>query len=352
MKCKVNRTEFLARLKLGQKISGGIREDEAKLCYLEIKEGRLEINTLRHGAQWYTGLLDLIGVSEEGRHAVPVDDIVKVVERLETEELILKSMASKFRIQGGKRYGTVPSLDSEFPISSIGDNVVDGYEGPNEFATIIRGLCTIGVSGVSTIWGAVRLGDDGRAGATDTGNLIWTPLPLLNGTGREILIPIQSFVPVANMIGNIKVRVSDSFVEFTSDRGVYKARLLAKDPPPYQSLINQRTAFETAKFPLQQLIVELDAFSKVVSSSAIIVVKDRELTVKTPPGSLVEFSTTSEFDGDLKCRFLVNPNNILPVAKLLGESCEVFKGTTSHLTLKSEETIAIVSCLDGSLKFA
>jgi len=339
-------------LKLGKKISGGVRDEDARLCYLELTDERLEINTLRHGAQWYTGLLDLEELTQTGKHAVPIDDLLKVVERLETESLTIRDVAGKIKVQGGRRYGTVPALESEFPISSIGDDAVDGYEGPNEFASTIRGLCSVGIDGVNTIWGAVRLGDDGRAGSTDSGNLLWTPLPLLNGTNREVLIPIGSFAPIANMIGDIKVRLTKNFIEVTSERGVYRCTLLDKDPPPYISLVNQRTEFETLEFPLAKLIAELEAFAKTVSTGADVLIKNGKMTVSTVTGSTVEFNSTTEIEGQLKCKFHIrNPKNFLPVAKLLKGSCEVFKGETSHLTLKAEETIVIVSCWEDSLSF-
>ena len=281
-----------------------------------------------------------------------IDDFIKLVERLETETLLLCTVGAKIRVQGGRRYGTLPALDSEFPITSIGDDVVDGYEGPNEFAKAIQGLCSVGIDNAATVFGAVRIGEDGYAGASDSGNLLWTRLPLLENTGREVMLPIASLSPIANMIGNIKVRVSDKFIEVISDRGVYRATFNHKEPPPYVSLIDQRTDYPTTAFPLAKILLELEAFTKAVTTGAIVDIRDRQITVSTPYGSLVEYNSVAEHDGDLRCKFYVTPKDFLPVAKILKGDCEVYLGETSHLTLKAQDTIAIISCLEGSLSFS
>ncbi len=348
MKLVVAREELKARLKLSKKVSGGIG-DLGKLAFLTVTDDVLELSTMRLGVQWLTVRIDLES-GENGSTTVGLEEMLKIVERLETEHIKLSVQETKLKIQGGRRQGTLPIIDMAYPISGDGDNIQDAYQGENTFKAALRNLAKVSLD-VMTQWGAIRLGGDGYAGASDTGNLFWTKVGLIEGLDREVLVPATSLSIVSDLSGIIRTKLSDSFLIVSNDKVTYRCNLSAYSVPPYKSIVEHRIEGERLPFHPGVIVSEMEDYAKVSKDAAQVVIRDGELTVCSLPSSSTEFKTSRDWDGDLICRFLTKTDHFLKVAKIMPSSCELVVGGTSHIVMVSEDNVAIVSCLDGSLSF-
>lgn len=348
MKAKVLREKLKAGLKLAKKVSGGIG-DNGRLVFLTVRDNLLLLSTLDLGAQWLTMKLDLES-GESGWSTVQLEELLKVVDRLETEHVTISVQETKLKVQGGRRRGTLPTINMEFPVPDNGDNIQEAYSGENTFKKALKHLASVSLD-VSTQWGCIRLGGDGFAGASDTGNLFWTKVGLIEGLDREVLIPAKSLSVVSDISGIIQVKLSDSLLVVTSEHEIYRCALSAYSVPPYASIIEQRVQGERHIFHPGLVVSEMEDYSKVSKEAAQVIIQDGQLTIQSLPSATTEFKTTKDWDGNLTCRFLTRSEHFLKVARLMPSTCELVQAGTSHIVMVNDEDVAIVSCLDGSLSF-
>jgi len=287
---------------------------------------------------------------------VPLDKLRGVTDRMPAEIISMRidpKNNEKLKLQCGKRSAVIPIRLEAMNFREIEKDAKLTHEGEMKpLIQTVRLFNNVSLGGFNA-WGCVCATPNGTGYITDEGNMLVMPFPLVEKASHPLMLPTKVLVPATMLEGKVKVLLTDKKLCLKNDRWAYMVVTTYVKVPGYEKIVEQFLKHKRAPIDMDPLSKEVRDFRKACKNGSLIVnSKAGKLSVRASRDASIAYKSEREIGSSPDFEFTVIPENYLKVGPCFKKDTEIAVADGSHLFLKSGDTMGIISCLAGTIKFS
>lgn len=346
---------MLEGFKVAQKVIGrSAKKADSKVQLVEV-DGRIELRASYPGLCYLTWTIPGTGKVPAAHLTAPLDSLRSIVERMPAEDISIKidpKDANRLEIRCGRRSGKLPVVTELLPFVSVSKDAKVAHKGEMKgISPAIRQFNSVSLGGFNA-WGCVCATPEGIGYATDEGNLIAVPFPVVEKASHPIMIPTQVLTSISPLSGDIQTKLTDNHLAIVNDRWSFIVSLTYVQAPNYKRVVGKFKDKKMAKIDLQVLTKEIRDFRKACKEGSLIVsVSGGKLKVRAARDAAIRYQSEAEIKESPDFDFTIIPENYLKVGPYFKKDVSVACVNGSHLFLNSGNSNGIISCHAGTLGF-
>ena len=358
---KVNKDELLQQLKVAGKLPTGPQQlDDCIQIFGSQEDGKLFLESVRQGAIWYRSEITAVDdpTMFEPR-MMNLDMLTRLVDRMPSGVIkLVTDGASKIKVSGGRRRGTLSCIDDRFHMGAGDQETTLLYEGTNHFTELAPKLASVTANGSGAWDCAAFFPENGKVYASVRGGNIFAADFPMTGVDHPIMVSASLLTPLAMLPGDIRLCLQGNGILVTGEGWGYFCVRSALDAPTYPQVLSRFTSAETMMAHMGVVVSEMkDLYMAVKGTATTAKVDIRRGKVKMKTGQwadqAVSFETEKEIEHEGNLAFEVTPGNFLAIAPLMvGDgSVSVAKVPGSHMFMTSPLGSGTISCISDSLVY-
>ena len=357
MAFKIQKADLMEGMKVAKKVIG---RSAAKIADAEVElaesDGGMTLRACFPGLCYLGWNVPGKGSAGFDRLVVPLDKLRGLVDRMPAEEISVRidpKNDERLRLKCGQRSGLIPIRQEPMAFKEIGDDAELTHEGEMKpLSQAIRLFDKVSLKGFNA-WGCVCAAPDGTGYATDEGNMIVVPFPLVEKCDHPVMLPTKVLVPATMLTGDVEVYLTDKQLCIKNSRWTYLVVTTYVKAPNYERVIGQFTPHERAPIDIDSITKEVRDFRKAC--------KDGALTMRSQGGVLsviatrdasISYKSERDVSDSPNFELSVIPENYMKVGPSFKKGTEVAIVDGSHLFLMNGDQSGIVSCIAGTIKFS
>lgn len=290
------------------------------------------------------------------RVIAPLDALHRLAERMPADTIsvgIDPKNKSKMKILCGNRNGKIDVRLEKMAFKDIDDDAEPvGSDEMTDLGRAIRMFNKVSLKGFNA-WGCVCATTDGTGYASDEGNMVVAPFPIVSEGDHNLMLPAHVLAPVASLRGGVKSYVSDNLFALKNDRWKFVVVTTYVKAPSYDKVIKRFTSKPLVDMDIDSITKEVRDFRKACKEgSLILTIKDGLLKVKAARDAGITYNSQRDVEQAPDMTMALIPENYLKVAPNFKKVVKVAKADGSHLFMDDGSKKGIVSCHAGTIKFS